>query len=182
MKICTWGSWPQSGSRNAWTRIKNVNGASRPIKFWNFFCAIQIIFCGARLVSIEETWLYHYDPEIKKQSTVWRHSGSPLPQKIPNAKLRWKCSRLTFLGSSRHPLHWLSSKGPNYQRGVLLNSAGAIEGHFEGKTPRGGKFTNVVLFLHDNSHAHRTLATQKKVAYLGFPCLDHLPYSPDLAP
>jgi len=25
---------------------------------------------------------------------------------------------------------------PNYQRGVLLISAGKIEGHFEGKTPR----------------------------------------------
>jgi len=30
----------------------------------------------------------------------------------------------------------LSSKGPNYQRGVLLISADAVEGHFEGKTPR----------------------------------------------
>jgi len=30
----------------------------------------------------------------------------------------------------------LSFKGPNYQRGVLLISAGAIEEHFEGKTPR----------------------------------------------
>jgi len=26
----------------------------------------------------------------------------------------------------------LSSKGPNYQRGLLLISAGAIEGHFAG--------------------------------------------------
>jgi histone-lysine N-methyltransferase SETMAR len=26
------------------------------------------------------------------------------------------------------------------------------------------------------------LATQKKLAYLGFHCLDHPPYSPDLAP
>ena len=26
------------------------------------------------------------------------------------------------------------------------------------------------------------LATQKKLAYLGFQCLDHPPYSPDLAP
>jgi len=41
-----------------------------------------------------------------------------------------------FLVSRRHPPHWLSSKGPNYQRGILLISAGAIEGHFEGKTPR----------------------------------------------
>ena len=38
------------------------------------------------------------------------------------------------LGSVRHPPHWLSSKGPNYQRGVLFISAGAIEGHFERKT------------------------------------------------
>jgi len=37
------------------------------------------------------------------------------------------------------------------------------------------------LFLHDNAPAHRALATQKKLAYLGFQYLDHPPYSPDLA-
>ena len=42
--------------------------------------------------------------------------------------------------------------------------------------------TKGVLFLHDNAPAHRTLATQKKLAYLGFQYLDHPPYSPDLAP
>jgi len=31
----------------------------------------------------------------------------------------------------------LSSKGPNYQRAVLLISVGAIEGHFEGKNAAG---------------------------------------------
>jgi len=45
-----------------------------------------------------------------------------------------------------------------------------------------GKFKIVVLFLHDNAPAHRALVTQKKLAYLGFQCLDHPPYSPDLAP
>jgi len=44
------------------------------------------------------------------------------------------------------------------------------------------KFTKGVLFLHDNAVAHRAIATQKKLAYLGFQCLDHPPYSPDLAP
>ena len=29
---------------------------------------------------------------------------------------------------------------------------------------------------------HRALATQKKLAYLGFQCFDHPPYSPDLVP
>jgi len=50
------------------------------------------------------------------------------------------------------------------------------------KENRRRKFTKGVLFLLDNAPAHRTLATQKKLAYLGFQCLDHSPYSPNLAP
>jgi len=50
------------------------------------------------------------------------------------------------------------------------------------KEKRRGKVTKWVLFLHDNAPAHRVLATQKKLAYLGFQCLDYPPYSPDLVP
>ena len=50
------------------------------------------------------------------------------------------------------------------------------------KEKRRGKFIKGVLFLHDNAPAHRALATQKKLAYLGFQCLDYPPYSPDLVP
>ena len=46
---------------------------------------------------------------------------------------------------------------------------------------RRGKVTKGALFFHDNAPAHRALATQKKLAYLGFQRLDHPPYSPDLA-
>jgi len=50
------------------------------------------------------------------------------------------------------------------------------------KEKRRGKFTKGALFLHDNAPAHRALATQKKLVYLGFQCLDHPSYSLDLAP
>jgi hypothetical protein len=43
------------------------------------------------------------------------------------------------------------------------------------------KVTKGVLFLH-NAPAHRALVTQKRLAYLGFQCLGHPPYSPDLSP
>ena len=36
----------------------------------------------SRLVTLDETWLYHYDPETKQQSMEWRHSGSPCPKKF----------------------------------------------------------------------------------------------------
>jgi len=49
------------------------------------------------------------------------------------------------------------------------------------KDKRCGKFIEWVLILHDNAPAHWALATQKKLAYLGFPFFDHPPYSPDLA-
>jgi len=50
------------------------------------------------------------------------------------------------------------------------------------KEKRRGKVTKFVFSLHDNAPAHRALAPQKKPAYLGFHCLNHPPYSPDLAP
>ena len=85
-----------------------------------------------------------------------------------------------FFGIKTASSWLLPSKEQNYQRGVLLISAGAIEGYFEGKPRR--KFTKGVLFLHNNVPAHRALATQKKLAYLGFQFLDNRPYSQDLDP
>jgi hypothetical protein len=87
--------------------------------------------------------------------------------------------RLDFLASRLHLPHWLTSKEPNEQYGVLCTSAGAVEEHFEGKL--GGKFITVFSFLHCNCPVSWAIATQKKLTYLVFHCLDHPPYSPDLA-
>ena len=36
----------------------------------------------SQLVIMDETWLYHYDPDTKQQSLEWRHSGSTCPKKF----------------------------------------------------------------------------------------------------
>ena len=36
----------------------------------------------SRLVTMDRTWLYHYDPKTKQQSMKWQHSGSPRPKKF----------------------------------------------------------------------------------------------------
>ena len=99
-KIWTCGSSPRSGSRNAWTRIKNVNGASRLSKFWIFFRRDPDDFLS-RLVTMDETWLYHYDPETKQQSMEWRRSGSPRPQKFRVQKSAGKVLASIFGGVNK---------------------------------------------------------------------------------
>jgi hypothetical protein len=48
------------------------------------------------------------------------------------------------------------------------------------KEKRRGKVTKEVLYLDDNTPAHRALATQKKLAYPCFQWFDHPSCSPDL--
>jgi len=71
-------------------------------------------------------------------------------------------------------------KGQNinaeYYSSLLVQLKGIL------KEKRPGKFTKVVLFLYDNASGHRSLVIQKKLAYLGFHCLDHPPHYPDLPP
>jgi len=49
-------------------------------QIWIFFWSIQMIFCRARLVTMDDTWLYHYDPETKQQSMGGGIAAHPTPK------------------------------------------------------------------------------------------------------
>ena len=99
----------------------------------------------SRLVTMDEAWLYHYDPETKQRSMEWQHSGSPRPKKFQVQKSAGKVLASIFWDQDGILLIDKPSKGPNYQRVVLLISAGAIEGHFEGKMQREDHQRGLVL-------------------------------------
>jgi len=134
----------------------------------------------SRLVTADETWLYHYDPETKQQSMEWQHSGSPRPKKFRVQKSAGKVLASIFWAEDGILLIDYLPKGQTinaeYCSSLLVQLKDIL------KEKRRGKVIKGVLFLHDNAPAHRALATQKKLAYLGFQCLYHPPYSPDLAP
>jgi len=129
---------------------------------------------------MDETWLYHYDPETKQQSMEWRHSGSPCPKKFRVQKSAGKVLTSIFWDQDGILFINYLPKGQTfnaeYYSSLLVQLKDILKEKCRGKVAKG------VLFLHDNAPAHQTLATQKKLAYLGFQCLDHSPYSPDLAP
>jgi len=97
----------------------------------------------SRLVTMEVTWLYHYDRRQSNKQWSGGISAHPAPpQKLPSTQIRLESSRFDFLRSRRHPPHSISSKEPNHWRGVLLISAGANEGHLKkcisaGRSQRG---------------------------------------------
>ena len=103
-----------------------VRATFRIFSAWSKWFPVTTDDHGQNLV----TSLWPGDKATIKGVVAWQVTPS---QKILSAKIRWKSSRLNFLGSRWHPPHWLSSIGPNYRPGVLLISAGANEGHFEGK-------------------------------------------------
>ena len=110
----------------------------------------------------------------------WRHSGSHHPKKFRVQKSAGKVLASNFWDQDGILLIGYLPKGQTinaeYYSSLLVQLKDIL------KEKRHGKVTKRVLFLHDNAPARRALATQKKLAYLGFQCLDHTPYSPDLAP
>ena len=110
----------------------------------------------------------------------WQHSGSPCPKKFRVQKSAGKFLASIFWDQDGIHLIDYLPKGQTinteYYSSLLVQLKDIL------KEKRRGNFTKVVLFLHDHVPAHLALATQKKLAYLCFQCLDHLPYSPDLAP
>ena len=110
-----------------------------------------------------------------------RHSGSARPKnpecKNPLEKFSPRCFGIKTVSSSliifqraKLPTRSIYYSSPLVQLKDIL------------KEKCCGKVIKRVLFLHDNAPTHRALATQNKLAYLGFQCLDHPPCSPDLAP
>jgi len=71
----------------------------------------------SRLMTMDETWLYHYDPETKQQAMEWRHSGSPRPKKFPSAKSSLEKFSPRFFG-----IKTASSSLITFQRAKLSTS------------------------------------------------------------
>jgi len=134
----------------------------------------------SRLVTMDETWLCHYDPETKQQSMEGRHSGTPRPKRFRVQKSSGKVLASIFWNQDGILLNDYVPKGQTinteYYSSLLVRVKDSL------KEKHGGEFTKGVLFLHDNVPSHLAFATQKKLTYLDFHFLDHPPYSTDLAP
>ena len=71
-----------------------------------------------QFVTVDETWIHHFQPETKEQSKQWKHPGSPSPRK---AKLVMSAGKVMacFLGCQGCAACRLPRKGAYYHWSIL---------------------------------------------------------------
>ena len=107
----------------------------------------------SRIVTGDETWVHHYEPESKRQSMEWKHPGSPAKKKFKTQPSTGKVMLTGF---------W-DSKGPileDYlEKGRTINSerySDLLANNLKSAvcTKRRGLLSKKVLLLHDNARPH----------------------------
>jgi len=134
----------------------------------------------ARFVTMDETWIHHFQPETKIQSKQWKHPESPAPKKAKSVPSAGKVMASVFWDSKGILLIDYLEKGQTingrYYADLLRQLRVAI------KAKRRGMLTKGVLFHQDNAPVHKSVVAMSAIHDCGFELIDHPPYSPDLAP
>ena len=71
------------------------------------------------LVTCNESWIYCYDPETKRQSSQWKHPGSPRPKKARQSKSIYKLLMIPFFFTA---LAWSTCTGFPLERQSTRNT------------------------------------------------------------
>ena len=123
-----------------------------------------------RLVTGDETWLHHWDPDTKNESMQWKRPGSPPPKKFRTQSSASKVIAMVFWDS----------------KGIILidyKPAGtSITGEYYANVIKQLRVAAGVLLLHDNAPVHKSRVAQAAIPECKLEQLNHPPYSPDLAP
>lgn len=134
----------------------------------------------ARFITMDESWVHHYQPETKVQSKQWKHTSSPTPKKAKVVPSAGKVMASVFWDSQGVILIEYLEKGHTvtgqHYSGQLKRLREAI------KEKRPGMLTRGILFHQDNAPAHTSLVAMATIHECGFELVPHPPYSPDLAP
>jgi histone-lysine N-methyltransferase SETMAR len=133
-----------------------------------------------RLVTGDESWVHHYQPQSKRASMQWEHPNSPVSSTNFKATPSAEVTLAVFWDSQGALLAHFQMRDENVNAvpycEVLLKLRDAIHRKRPGQLARG------VLLHHDNSRPHTARATRYRLQDLQWELLEHPPYSPDLAP
>ncbi len=135
----------------------------------------------SKVVTGDESWIYCYDPQTKRQSSQWKtRLVSPRPKKGRMEKSRMKSMLIVFFDIKGVVLMEFVPQGATvnaeFYVGVLSRLREAI------RKKRREKWQNGWLLHHDNAPSHTSFKVTNFLVRHGISCVSQPPYSPDLAP
>jgi [histone H3]-lysine36 N-dimethyltransferase SETMAR len=133
-----------------------------------------------RYVTVDETWVHHFDPETKQQSMAWKHKESPPPKKFRVVPSAGKIMATVFWDASGILLVDYLERGCTITGEYYAQLIPKLRNEIKKK--RRGKLTRGVLFHHDNAPVHTSEVAVAAINAAGFELMPHPSYSPDLAP
>ena len=131
------------------------------------------------LVTCDESWIYCYDPEIKRQSSQWKHAGSQT-QEGQTEQIHPQTFDDHFFWQHWHDLHALGSHWTDSQQ-YYVDVLREFRKRFRRKRPTLFKLSQW-HFLQDNASVHNSILFTDYLTKMGINTVRHPPYSPDLAP
>ena len=129
------------------------------------------------IVTGDETWFHHFDPETKRQSMEWHHLDSPTkkkPKTMPSAK---KIMGTVFWDAEGCILIEFLEPGKTINASHYVQTLSKLRCASRDKHPR-----RKVIPQHNNVRPHPAHLTLEKIEKMGWEILPHPLYSPDLAP
>ena len=124
------------------------------------------------LVTCDESWIYCYEPGTKRQSSQWKHAGSPRPKKARQSKSTHKILMIPFFSLHWHDLHALGFHWTDSHKGILCSGFKGVQQDI----PREEASTQ------DNASVHNSILVTVYLTKMGIKTVPRPPYSPDLAP
>ena len=130
-----------------------------------------------RIITGDETWVYHFEPESKRRSMEWRHPTSPRTKKFKVQTSAGKIMGTVFLDSQGVILVDFLPKGETINSEVYIETLRKLKAKIRRVRPN-LDMANVLL-QHNNAHPHTSIRTMEAITSFGWTVIPHLPYSPD---
>jgi histone-lysine N-methyltransferase SETMAR len=133
-----------------------------------------------RIITVDETWIYEYDPESKMESMQWVKTGENAPRKFKRQRVQTKLMATIFWDAEGILLIDYLPKGSTMNAIYYASLISKVRSIVLEK--RRGKLSRGILLLQDNAPCHTAKVSKQAVVDAGFEKIEHPPYSPDLAP